>query len=476
MKNPVHPDYSKKWYAMSAVAMGVFVGTIDGSIVNIALPTLVKDFNTQFSVVQWVVLSYLLTVTTLMLGAGRLADIIGKKSLYIAGMLIFTIGSLLCALSPTISWLITARVFQGFGAVFMMALGAGIISEAFPPSERGKALGFIGSIVSIGIVTGPVLGGFIIYQFSWQWIFLVNLPIGILGIFMAVKFLPSTSPRGGQRFDIPGAILLFISLLALLLALTFGQERGFTDFYIPGLFACFLVFLGGFIITELKTKHPLLDIRLFRKGLLAFNFLMGLFTFITIAGVILLIPFYLENIIKLDHRSIGFLLAIISISSGLVSPLAGSLSDRYGSWIMNALGLAFILAGYILALRFNEHSSIPSYVASFVPLGIGLGVFMSPNNSAIMHSFPPDQFGVASSLLAITRTLGQISGIAALGALWSYRVSFYSGELLQDGPSTANAAFQVAGLQDVFIISAIIIFLALVLAVYGFFKSRRIRA
>ena len=176
-------DYSRKWYVMAAVAMGIFLATIDASIVNVALPTLVRELSTEFTLVRWVVLVYLLTVTTLILNMGRLGDMVGKKPVYAAGFIIFTIGSALCGIAPTVYWLIGFRVLQAIGAAMMMALGVAIVTEAFPPSERGRALGLAGSIVSIGIVVGPVLGGLIIDALSWHWIFYVNLPVGILGSF-----------------------------------------------------------------------------------------------------------------------------------------------------------------------------------------------------------------------------------------------------------------------------------------------------
>ena len=464
-------DYSRKWYAMSAVGMGIFMGTIDLSIVNIAMPTLVRELNSQFSTVQWVVLSYLLTITTLMLGIGRISDMIGKKSLYIFGMIIFTIGSLLCAISPNVYWLIGFRVFQGLGSVMLMALGAGIVSDVFPPSERGKSLGIIGSIVSIGIVTGPVLGGLIIDLASWHWIFLVNLPVGVIGIFMSIKFIPYSKPKSGQRFDYTGAILLFISILSLLMGLTMGQKKGFSNRYIHLLFLNFIIFLFIFVRVELRIRNPLINLRLFQRGLLSFNIIMGFFSFFSISGVIFLIPFYLENIVKLNPGFIGILLATIPLSMGVVSPFAGTLSDKYGTWIINIVGLIFILLSYVLATGFNSNTTVPGYIAVFVPLGLGLGTFSSPNNSAIMHSFPREQYGIGSSLLAFTRTLGQTAGVAGLGAFWAFRVSHYSGGLLKEGPSKAEVKAQIAGLHDVFIISTVLIFMALVLAVTGFKKS-----
>ena len=205
-------DYSRKWLVMAAVGSGLFLSTIDGSIVNLALPTLSRTFGSPFAVVQWVVLAYLLTISTLLLSVGRLGDMIGKKPLYAAGFIIFTIGSMLCGIAPSVYWLIAFRVIQGAGAVMLTALGLAILTEAFPTSERGKALGIGGAVISVGIVVGPVLGGLIIGAFSWRWIFYVNVPVGVMGTLLTLRYVPGTKPAGGQRFDYWGAITLFVSL------------------------------------------------------------------------------------------------------------------------------------------------------------------------------------------------------------------------------------------------------------------------
>ncbi|TLN28593.1 MFS transporter, partial [bacterium] len=207
-------DYSKKWYVMAAVAMGVFLATIDGSIVNIALPTLVKALGEPLAVVEWVVLAYLLTVTTLMISMGRLADMIGKKPLYLIGFAGFTLGSALCGLSTSVGMLIAFRVFQAIGASMMMALGTAIVTEAFPVEERGKALGIVGMMVSIGVIAGPTIGGIILEHMTWNWLFFVNVPVGLIGIPMVLRFVPAIRPKGRQRFDYWGAILLLLGFCA----------------------------------------------------------------------------------------------------------------------------------------------------------------------------------------------------------------------------------------------------------------------
>jgi EmrB/QacA subfamily drug resistance transporter len=466
-------DYSRKWYVMTAVAMGIFLGTVDGSIVNLALPTLVREYGADFAAVQWVVLAYLLTLTTLMVSMGRLGDMVGKKPIYNTGIVIFTTGSLLCGLAPAVYWLIGFRVLQAIGASMTAALGTAILVEAFPPSERGRALGIGGSIVSIGIVAGPTLGGLIIDALSWHWIFFVNLPIGILGTLMVTRFVPDIKPAGGQRFDYWGALTLFVSLLSLLLALTAGQQLGFGDPRILLLFANWVFFTVAFILIEWRCDQPMIDLRLFRSRLFSVNLTTGLITFVAIAGTTILMPFYLENVLGYDTRQAGLLLAAVPIGMGTIAPISGSLSDRFGTRPITVVGLAMLLVGYYAVSTLSTQTSAVGYMLRFLPLGIGMGVFQSPNNSAIMGAAPRERLGVASSLLSITRTLGQTTGIAVLGAVWASRVFHHAGVILPGGATTASATTQVAGLQDTFLGAVFITTVALALGIWTLVQERR---
>jgi EmrB/QacA subfamily drug resistance transporter len=468
-------DYSRKWYVMAAVAMGLFLGTIDGSIVNVALPTLVRAFDTQFAVVQWVVLAYLLTITTLMLSVGRLGDMIGKKPLYATGFVVFTLGSVLCGLAPSVYWLIGFRVLQAIGAAMLMALGMAIVTEAFPPSERGRALGISGTMVSVGIVVGPVLGGLLIGALSWHWIFFVNLPVGIVGTWMVIRFVPVLKPAGGQRFDLVGALTLFLCLMALLMALTLGQQVGFAETIVLAFFAASLVLLALFLAIERRIRYPMIDLRLFRDRLFNINLVTGFVIFVCMSGTIILMPFYLENVLGYTPRSVGLLLAIVPIALGITAPISGSLSDRFGPRPIIVAGLLMLLLGFSAVSTLSTGTTALGYVLRFLPIGIGIGTFQSPNNSAVMGAVPRSRLGIASGLLSLTRTLGQTTGIAALGALWATHVLRRAGGTLPAGATSAPAAAQVAGLNDTFAIVVILIALALALAIWGLVQERRSR-
>lgn len=462
-------DYSKKWYVMASVAMGVFLATIDGSIVNVAMPTLVKDLNVDFSIVEWVILIYLLTVTILMLGIGRFADMIGKKKIYSTGFLVFTLGSVLCGLSPTVYWLIAFRVFQAIGASMMMALGTAIITEAFPPSERGMALGISGLMVSLGVITGPTIGGIILESASWHWLFFVNIPVGLIGILMVIRFVPSIKPRGGQVFDVMGSVLFFTSLISFLLALTTWQRTGLGPF-ILGLSVSWIVFLFLFVVHERRTKSPLIDLKLFNNGLFSVNLITGFITFILGSGTTLLMPFYLQNVLQHSPRTVGLLMATIPITVGIIGPISGWLSDRIGSRPLTVIGLGVLITGYLSISSLNESTNAIGFILRSIPVGLGIGIFQSPNNSAIMGAAPKDRLGVVSGLLAITRTLGQTTGTAAVAALWVSRVNFHAGSFLLETTS-ASKAIQVQGLQDTILVLVAILIPAFLLSLWALFKE-----
>lgn len=474
MKEHNAVDYSLKWHVMAAVAMGVFLGTIDGSIVNVALPTLVEDLQTDFPTVQWVVLGYLLTTAILMLSAGRAGDMIGKKPIYMLGFVIFTTGSVLCGLAPSVQWLIAFRVLQAVGASMTSALGMAIITEAFPPQERGKALGFMGTIVSIGIVVGPTVGGIIVDAISWHWIFFVNLPVGIVGILMVLRYVPNFKPLGKQTFDYLGAATMLISLLSLLLGLTLGQRLGFGNPAIVTLFIAFVFFLNLFIAIELRVPQPMVDLRLFKNLLFSVNLFTGLLVFVALTGTTFLMPFFLQGALGYQARIVGLLMATIPIFLGVTAPVAGSLSDRYGTRPMTVIGMAIMVIGYIAMHAANVQMPLWELVVRIVPLGLGMGIFQSPNNSAVMGSAPRERLGVASGLLSITRALGQTIGVAVIGTTWANRVFWHAGETLAGGATTAPIPAQVSGLQDVFLVLVGLIACALGAASWAWRRERQL--
>jgi len=464
-------DYARKWYVMIATGLGIFLGTIDASIVNIALPTLSKELDASFATVQWVVIAYLLTLATLTLSIGRLGDMLGKKRIYTTGFAVFTIGSVLSGLAPGIEWLIGFRVLQAVGASMIFALGMAIITQAFPPGERGRALGISGALVSIGIVVGPSLGGFIVDQWSWRWIFIVNLPIGIFGTAAAHRFIPDVPPPGGQRFDFKGATVFFVSLLTFMLGLSLAQTQGFGSTAVLALLTTGILAMAAFIMIERRVDQPMLDLKLFSNRLLTINLITGWMTFFAIAGLFILVPFYLENVLGATPRQVGLLIAPAPLLLGLSAPVSGAISDRVGPRKVLVVGLAILVGAYSLMLLLRPDSPTWLIMVVMAPAGLGMGIFQSPNNSAVMGSASAERLGVTSAMLTITRNIGQLTGIAVLGAVWALRVSYHSGAAIDT--QVAPAASQAAALRDVGVVNTAVVAIALILSLWGLAEERR---
>jgi EmrB/QacA subfamily drug resistance transporter len=451
------PDRSPndKWWAMLGIGLGVLMFTIDTSIVNIALPTLVNELHTTFATIQWVVLSYLLIVTALVLGAARLGDMLGKKRLYNIGLVIFTISSLLCGVAPSVYYLIGFRALQGLGAVFISALGAAIITEVFPNSERGRALGIIGAIVSLGVALGPTVGGLLIGIRGWRTIFLVNIPIGIVASFIVARVVPpSARSSAKQRFDWLGSLVIMATLTCFALGMTEGQNKGFNSAIALTLLAVAAIGLICFIAIEARIQQPMLELSIFRNLQFSLSLLMGVLVFISIAGLIFILPFFLELVLHYSTQQVGLLLAVSPVLGGIVAPFSGSLSDRLGPRIISLLGLVLMIIGCLLLSTVDAQLTQLGYILRVAPFGIGLGMFQSPNNSAIMGGVSRERLGIASGLLSLTRTFGQTTGVPLLGALFA-ALTLTSAHLVPSANvTTAPAEALVYGVQHTLRIAA----------------------
>lgn len=461
------PD--QKWFVLGTTSLGAFIGAFMFTSVNVALPSLVRSLDTEFNVVQWVVLAFLLATGTLLPIVGRLADMLGKKKLYLLGFGIFTVGTLLCALAPNIYYLIGFRAVQGMGSAFLTALGLAIVTDVFPAEERGRAIGISGALLSTGIVIGPTLGGLLVDVLSWRWIFYLAVPLGLLGATFAQRYVAAYEPQGNQHFDIPGAVLLFLSLLALMLGLTVGQDRGFTDPVILSLFGAFVVFTVIFLWLELRVDDPVLDLRLFKNSQLSIGLSTGFLTFVAISGTIFLMPFYLSDVLAYSPRNVGLLMSVIPIFLVITAPIAGTLADKIGERPVTVVGLLFLTLGYFTISTLSTETTALGYVLRFLPIGLGMGTFQTPNNSAIMGAVSSKRSGVAGGLLALTRTVGQSAGIAVLGTLWAARVIARGGV---SETTAASAEVQVGALNDMFIFIQIMIIFSLALAIWDMVARR----
>lgn len=462
-----------RWLALSGVGLGVLMATIDSSIVNISLPTLVTVFQTSFAAVQWVVLSYILVITSLILGVARLGDMFNKKMLYMGGLVLFTVGSFLCAQARDIYVLIGFRALQGLGAVLTQALGMAIVTQIFPSSERGRALGIVGSMISIGIAIGPPLGGLIIAFSDWSWIFLVNLPIGVAALTIVYKFVPNLQPvNPNQRFDFAGAAIMFVTLACFALALTMAETAGFASSRIIGLLAAALIGLALFISIERRLKQPMIDLRLFQNVLFDMNLAMAFLVFIVLSGLFI-IPFYLELVLGLDTTLVGLLMMVQPITMAIVAPVAGALSDKLGSRAISVVGLVLISLGALSIASLQAGQTPLNFAVHILPMGLGIGMFQSPNNSAIMGAVPRERLGIASGLLSLSRTLAQTTGLPVVGALFTHAVLAFGNYPAAMDVTQAPPPALVSGIHQTFLLAAFVIGISILIAVAALWLDER---
>ncbi|VBB07325.1 tetracycline resistance protein tetb signature [Lucifera butyrica] len=436
----------RKWLIHSTTVLGVFMSTLDASIVNIAMPEITTYFHTTLNNVEWVVMIYLLLISSLLLTYGRIGDMYGHRPVFISGFAIFTIASLFNSLAPNIWLLIVSRALQALGAGAILAVVQAIIADTFSPAERGKAIGLNAMFVSLGLATGPSLGGFLVQSFGWQSIFTINIPIGILGTFWAWIVLPKKDGQP-QKFDFGGATTAFISLSTFLLALSHGQVWGWNSSLVMALFFATLVTLSIFTYIEIRCPYPMFHFTLFRNRVFLASNLAAMINYLTQYTVTFLMPFYLVNFLTMPEKAAGYLMSAFPLTMMLVSPVAGSLSDRFGSRFLTSAGMGIICAG-ILLLSHTENFHYWLTIAGLAFVGIGTGLFLAPNNNAIMGSAPKNQLGVASGMLALMRNVGQVMGVAVSGAIFSTQLARYS-------HWAGKASFPLA-LHDTYLAAAVI--------------------
>jgi len=404
------------WYVLATVFVGTFMGPLDSSIVNIAIPSLTKYFSVGITTVEWVVMAYLLTTSSLLLSTGRLGDMVGHKRIYIIGFLTFTAASALCGISGSVQQLVFFRVVQAIGATCMFSSSPAILTDAFP-TERGKALGLISISVAIGLTVGPTLGGFIVHNFGWRWIFFVNIPIGIIVSIMAAFILKESKLPTVKRFDFAGATMAFLALFSVLLALSMGDKWGWRSSSTIGLLLAAVVFAAAFLYFENKVEEPMLDLSLFRIRLFTTANISALINYASLFIATFLTPFYLRDVFGESIQTTGLVLTVIPLFIGLVAPISGTLSDKIGSRMLSSLGLT-INALALLGLSRTSVSTGILPVALFLGLfGFGAGLFQSPNSSAIMGAVPRHRLGIAAGMQATMRSVGMVLGVAMAGAI-----------------------------------------------------------
>jgi EmrB/QacA subfamily drug resistance transporter len=442
--------------ALTSLSLSMLLSTLGISIANVGLPTLAQAFGASFQQAQWVVLAYLLAISSLVVSAGRLGDAIGRRRLLLGGLLLFTLASLCCGLAPSLAALIVARATQGLGAAILMALTLSFVGETLPKERTGSAMGLLGAMSAIGTALGPALGGFLIAAFNWRAIFFVIVPVGIVAFLLASRYLPADRRKAeGRDFDTLGTLTLALTLASYALAMTTGL--GSFGALNMVLLTAAVFGAGAFVRIEAKTPSPLIRLGMFRDpGLSA-----GLATSMLVAAVaiatLVVGPFYLSRTLGLDPAGVGLVLCVGPAVAALTSLPAGRLVDRFGAGRMAVIGLLAMAAASLILSTLPSAFGVPGYVAPLVVLTAGYALFQAANNTAVMKDAAQDQRGVISGMLNLSRNLGLITGASALSAVFAL-ASGASDITLAEPQAVAN------GMQVTFAVAAGMMVLGLVIA------------
>ncbi|MCC6176476.1 MAG: MFS transporter [Chloroflexi bacterium] len=405
---------------LASLGVGTYMSALDGSIVNSILPIIAEAFSADAATIEWVVTTYLLVQSGLLLTFGRLGDMRGHRMIYLIGMVIFSGSSAFCGAAPGPLFLVIARAVQALGASMMIANSPAILTRVFPPEQRGKALGFQATTVYLGLASGPPLGGWLAGALGWRSVFYVNIPFGILGFILVYHFIKVRAPAGaGERFDPWGAASYVSGLIVLLLGLNQAHAWGWTSPLTLGCMAVGLVLLATFTTIELRVPSPMLDLTLFTSRAFSAPVLSAMLNYGATSSILFLMPFYLIQGRGLSPQESGFVLITQPLVMAITASYSGSLSDRIGSRIPATVGMAILSCGLFFLSREGGTAPLLVVVATLALIGLGIGLFTSPNNSAVMGAVPQTRRGVAAGVQSTARTLGNVLGIGMAGAIFS---------------------------------------------------------
>jgi EmrB/QacA subfamily drug resistance transporter len=436
----------------------MLLSALGTSIANVGLPTFAQAFDASFQEVQWIVLAYLLAITTLVVSVGRLGDITGRRRLLLAGIFLFTLASVLCGVAPALWLLIAARTAQGLGAAIMMALTMAFVGETVPKEKTGSAMGLLGTMSAIGTALGPSLGGVLIAGFGWQALFLVNVPLGILTLLLTYRFLPPDrrGPKPDRTgFDLVGTLLLALTLAAYALAVTTG--RGSFGLLNMALLLAAVCGVGLLVYAESRAASPLIQLAVLRNPVLSAGFAMSTLVTTVVMATLVVGPFYLSGALALDAARVGLVMSSGPIVAALTGVPAGRIVDRFGAHRMSILGLFGMAIGSSILLMLPTSFGVPGYIAPLVVLTAGYALFQAANNTAVMTNIRPDQRGVISGMLNLSRNLGLITGASLMGAV------FALGSATTD-ITAAHPEAVAAGMRITFAVAAALIVVALAIA------------
>ena len=405
--------HNNMWLILIATCLFTFMSTLDGSIVNIAMPTMSKDLAISMNEAEWIVSVYMITICCLLIFWGRISDTVGKVKIFKIGTLIFILGSLFCGISSTLEMLLISRIIQATGASMTMATNYGIITENFPPEMRGRSLGVLGSFVSLGSIAGPGIGGVIIQKYTWHYIFLINIPIGIFAFVLGYFVFPKSKKKDiPLNLDYLGFILFDMFIISLFMGIFIGQVIGFTKLSRIILFIIAVCSFVGFIFREKRAKNPLIDLTIFNNKSFSVGLTCAVLIFSSNLFMNTLLPFYLQDTLKLSSLMSGFILMCVPIAMVIVAPISGALSAKIGAKALTFLGLFIVSVSQLLFILIGLKTTISYLVILTLLAGTGVALFQSPNNSIIMSSVEHNHLGIAGSINSLARNIGMVTGLS----------------------------------------------------------------
>lgn len=453
---------SKVRWILASLSLSMLLSSLGTSIANVGLPTLTHAFNASFQQVQWVVIAYLLAITTLIVSVGRLGDLMGRKRLLLAGIALFSIASMLCAAAPTLLMLIAARALQGLGAAIMMALTMAFVSETVSKEKTGSAMGLLGTMSAVGTALGPSLGGVLIASLHWRAIFFINVPLGIASLILAQRYLPpdqqvnnKASNKAKPSFDHTGTLLLALTLAAYALAMTLG--RGHFGAINLALLLAAMLGAGLFILVETKVASPLIRPAMFRDITLSTSLAMNILVATVMMATLVVGPFYLSRSLALSDAIVGLVMSTGPVISACSGVIAGRIVDRMGAQATVIAGLVAMTAGAFALALLPAVLGISGYIIAIAILTPGYQLFQSANNTAVMQDIQTSQRGLVSGMLNLSRNLGLITGATLMGAVFAWASA--SSDI-----RTAAPAAIATGMQLTFVVAGVMLVMALGMA------------
>jgi EmrB/QacA subfamily drug resistance transporter len=445
VRQRLYTSENRKWWTLGAVAFGLFMIMLDNTVVNVALPSIQRELGASLSELEWIVTGYALSFAALMLTGGKLADLFGRRLIFVLGIAVFTFSSLMCGLADTGNELIAWRVVQGVGAALMNPATLAIISATFPPQQRGMAIGIWAGVSAMALAIGPLVGGLLTEHVGWSWIFFVNVPIGALGI--VASFLLIDESRDDsleQRPDLPGLLSSGLGLFSLTYGLIEANNYGWTSGRILGAFAVAAVALSGFVLLELHQRIPMMDLSLFKNGTFAGANLAMLLVALSMFGVFFFVSLYMQNILGFSAVQAGAAFLPMTMLIVIVAPIAGKLSDRFGSRWLITTGLTLLSIQLFYYSTLGTDARFWNLLPGMITGGFGMSLAMTPTAAAVIRAVPTAKAGVGSATLNSMRQVGGALGIALMGAIMGHVTGgLRTPEAFVDGFSTS---LRVAGL------------------------------